>query len=213
MVDHLATIDMGRKLGVGSCAPFSLGREAGSPFNTMWPGPRPTFVPLDPSSHLATTDTGRKVGGGRGLCPLLLVPHLTVSPGPRPTSVPNGILIHLAVWPQQTWAENWGSVPLLGELGPHLTQCRLSRILPLYQVASWSIQPLGQNIHGPKTGGGARSSSDTMWPGRGLPPCQVSSWSIQPFGHNTLTLVRQTDNGPIAYGGPFYKPFVQKLSS
>jgi len=32
-----------------------------------------------------------------------------------PTSVPSGILIHPAVWPQQTWAENWGgAVPLLG---------------------------------------------------------------------------------------------------
>ena len=29
-------------------------------------------------------------------------------PGPRPTSVPSGILIHPAVWPQQTWAKNWG---------------------------------------------------------------------------------------------------------
>ena len=25
-----------------------------------------------------------------------------------PTSIPSGILIHPAVWPQQTWAENWG---------------------------------------------------------------------------------------------------------
>jgi len=35
----------------------------------------------------------------------------TVSPGPRPSSVPRGILIHPAVWPQLTWAENWGAVP------------------------------------------------------------------------------------------------------
>jgi len=34
--------------------------------------------------------------------------------GPRPTSVPSGILIHQAVWPQQTWAENWGSCAPLG---------------------------------------------------------------------------------------------------
>jgi len=37
------------------------------------------------------------------------------SPGPRPISIPSGILIHPAIWPQQTWAENWGrgcSVPL-----------------------------------------------------------------------------------------------------
>jgi len=46
--------------------------------------------------------------------------------------------------------------------------------------------------------------------GRGLSPYQVASWSIQPFGHNTSTLQnrqadRQTDNGPIAQGEPFYK--------
>jgi len=28
---------------IGGCAP--LGEEAGSPFNTMWPGPRPTSMP------------------------------------------------------------------------------------------------------------------------------------------------------------------------
>jgi len=36
-------------------------------------------------------------------------PSSTMSPGPRPTSVPSGVLIHLAVWPQWTWAEKWGS--------------------------------------------------------------------------------------------------------
>jgi len=36
-----------------------------------------------------------------------------MSPGPRPTSVPSGILIHPAVWPQKTCAENWGLHPFL----------------------------------------------------------------------------------------------------
>jgi len=38
------------------------------------------------------------------------------SPGSRPTSIPSGILIHPAVWPQRTCAENWGggAVPLFG---------------------------------------------------------------------------------------------------
>jgi len=40
-----------------------------------------------------------------------------------PTSVPSGILIHPAVWPQQTWAKNWGFCAHLGELDPHLTEC------------------------------------------------------------------------------------------
>jgi len=52
-------------------------------------------------------------------------PSNTKSPGPRPTFIPSDILIHPAVWPQQTLAENReGVVPLFwGELGPHLTQC------------------------------------------------------------------------------------------
>ena len=39
MGDHLATIDIGRKVG-GCCAPFR-GGGAGSPSNTMSPGTRP----------------------------------------------------------------------------------------------------------------------------------------------------------------------------
>jgi len=38
---RLATIDMGRKLGA---AVYFWGEGAGSPSNTMWPGPRPTSV-------------------------------------------------------------------------------------------------------------------------------------------------------------------------
>jgi len=34
-------------------------------------------------------------------------PSNTTWPGQRPTFVPSGILIRPAVWPQQTWAENW----------------------------------------------------------------------------------------------------------
>jgi len=35
----------------------------------------------------------------------------TKLPGPRPTSIPSGILIYPVVWPQRTWAVNWGTVP------------------------------------------------------------------------------------------------------
>jgi len=41
-------------------------------------------------------------------------PH-TMWPGPRSTSVPSGIFVHPDVWPQQTWAENWGLCPFLGK--------------------------------------------------------------------------------------------------
>jgi len=45
-------------------------------------------------------------------------------------------------------AEKWGGAAVGGAgspLGHHLTQCGLGRGLPLYQVASWSIQPFGHN--------------------------------------------------------------------
>ena len=45
-----------------------------------------------------------------------------------PTFVPNGILIHPAVWPQQTWAEKWGRAVLL-----------FSRELsPIYHSVAWA---------------------------------------------------------------------------
>ena len=39
-------------------------------------------------------------------------PSNTKSSGPRPTSIPSGILVHPAVWPQWTLAENWRALPL-----------------------------------------------------------------------------------------------------
>jgi len=58
-------------------------------------------------------------------------PSNTMWPSPKPTFIPSGILIHPAIRPQQTWAENWGVVPLLGVgLGLHLTQCSQGRGLP-----------------------------------------------------------------------------------
>ena len=95
-------------------------------------------------------------------------PCNTMWPEPRRTFIPSGILIHPAVWPQQTWAENWAATcPFEGvELGPHLAQCGLGRGLPRYQVASWSIQPFGHNRHGPKTVGGG---SAPFWGGSQFP--------------------------------------------
>ena len=46
-----------------------------------------------------------------------------------------------------------GGCATLGELGPHVTQCRLGSGLSPYQVASCFNQPFGYNIHGPKIGG------------------------------------------------------------
>jgi len=50
--------------------------------------------------------------------------------------------------------------PFFGEVGPHLTQCRLGRGLSPYQVASWSIQPFGHNRHGPTTTRKPRKGAD-----------------------------------------------------
>ena len=70
-------------------------------------------------------------------------PSNTMRPGLRSTSVPSAILIHPAIWPQQTWTKN-GGCPVWG-LGPHLTQCGRGQGLPPCQVSSWSIQPLGHS--------------------------------------------------------------------
>jgi len=64
---------------------------------------------------LATIDMGQKLGG---MCPFwgrAGSPSNTMWPGLTPTSIPSGILIHQAVRPEQTWAENWGGcAPLVG---------------------------------------------------------------------------------------------------
>jgi len=55
----------------------------------------------------------------------------------------SGILIYPAVWPQQTWVENWeGCAPFRGE-GSHRIQCGPGPGLPSCQVSSWSIQTFG----------------------------------------------------------------------
>jgi len=48
---------------VGAAVPFCGG--AASPSNTMWPGPRSTFIQwrFQPSSRMATIDMNRKLGG------------------------------------------------------------------------------------------------------------------------------------------------------
>ena len=65
-----------------------------------------------------TIDMGQKEGAAVPLLGGARFPFNTMWPGPRCTSVPSGILIYLAIWPQQTWAENWGAVPLWGSWVP-----------------------------------------------------------------------------------------------
>ena len=104
-----------------------------------------------------------------------------------------------------------GVCPLYGggELGLHLTQCRLDAGLPFYQVACWFIDPFGHNRYGPKIEGcalwGGDLGSHLTQCGQGwyLAASQVSSWSVQPFGHNTPTLQtdRQTDRQTVSQSG------------
>ena len=157
---------------------------------------------LDPSSHLATIHTGWKLGAptpfaGSGAGS----PSSTMWPGLRPTSIPSGILIHPAIWPQQTSAENWGVCPFFwgGELGLHLTQSRLGWGLPPHQVAFSSIQPFCDNRYGMKIGGVCPLGEGELGPhlrqhgqGRGPPACQVH---LDPSNHLATIHQRYRQNG------------------
>jgi len=66
--------------------------------------------------HLAIIDMGGKLGAVPSFL-WEMGPHLTQSRLGWPISVPSGILIHPAIWPQWTWAENWGLCPYWGEAG------------------------------------------------------------------------------------------------
>jgi len=87
---------------------------------------------LDPSSRLATINMDRKRG-------LLCSPVWGEESWIPITSVPSGTLIYLAVWPQQTWAENWGCAPFgAGELDPHFAQRGLGQA---YLRTKWRLDP------------------------------------------------------------------------
>jgi len=109
----------GPKIGWGGCVFYSGGSCVPIEHKLIWDEAYlHTKWHLSPSSRLATTDIGRKLGE---LCPFrggeAGSPSNKMSRRPRPTSVPSGILIHAAVWPQQTWAENWGGSAPFGEGG------------------------------------------------------------------------------------------------
>ena len=107
---------------------------------------------IQPFSH---NRHGPKSGGGC-CAPLGRAgsPSNTMWPGLRPTSMPSGILIHSAVWPQQTWTKKCGGCcALLEGAGSPCNTMSPGPSLPPYQAASWSMQPFGHNRHGPKIGG------------------------------------------------------------
>jgi len=96
-----------------------LGLE-GREIDSRLPGPDILRIFLNKCSavaemgdRLATIDMGRKIGGCA--CPFWEggagSPCNTMRPGLRPTFVPIGILIHLAIWPQQT--DGWKVLHIL----------------------------------------------------------------------------------------------------
>ena len=144
----------------------------------------------------------RKLGGG--LLPLYaegaVSPSSRMWPVPRPTFMPNATLIHPAVWPQWTWAENCGRGSLFGEgrtgsmsntkspgAGPTSIPSGI-----LIHAAIWQQQIWAENWEGSAALGEELGPHLTQCgQGRGLPACQV--------GHNTPTSqTGQTENGLIA---------------
>jgi len=138
-------------------------------------------------------------------------PSRTMWPGPslRSSSMPRAILIHPAVWPQWTWAENRGALPLfwIGELGPHLTQ--YVALGEAYLSIKWHLDPcshlattdmcrkLGAVSLG-RGGADPQSPSKTICgQGRGpWPTCVPSFIWIGPTSNRlaTHTLTLQTDS-------------------
>jgi len=71
-------------------------------------------------------------------------------PGLRPISLPSGILIHRAIWPQHTWAENWGLCPFAGGVAwspSNITWWRLKpTCMPSFILVRSNIWPQYTNI-------------------------------------------------------------------
>ena len=144
-------------------------------------------------------------------------PCNTMRPGPKPTFMPRGILIHPAVWSQQTWAENWGreAVPLFwgGGAGspsstmwpgprPTSVPSGILNLDPCSRLAKIDIVlKLGGGALPPFWGKGAGSPSNTMSLGfrptflpssmlihRSIWPQQIwtENWGLCPLGEGDL---------------------------
>jgi len=131
---------MARKLGAVAILPGGAGSPSNTMWPVHRPSSMPSSILIRPTvwpQHTNVTDrtdrrdrqdrqttvlqtvaqnntyVGRKLR--RVLCPLFLgepgSPSNTMWPGPRPTTVQSGILIHPAVWSQQTWARRYGMPP------------------------------------------------------------------------------------------------------
>ena len=120
------------------------------------------------------------------LCPFLgvaLSPCNTKSPGLRPSYIRSDILIHVAIWPQQTWAENYELSPFggVGAGSPSNTMWPEPR--PTCVPCFILIRP---------TVGHSAPTSQTDRINR------------------TDRQTDEQDNGPMAEGEPFYKRSTKK---
>ena len=62
-------------------------------------------------------------------------------PGPRPTRKPSFILIHPAVWPQQTWAKNWAVPPFATFWGDWVPIWHNVTWAEVYLHTKWHLDP------------------------------------------------------------------------
>jgi len=106
-------------------------------------------------------------------------------PGPRRIIVPRGILIHPAIWPQQTRAKKWGDVPIFSGTGRWFHIEHNVAWAEAYIHIKWHLDPcsrlatidMSQKLGAlPLFGGGVLGPHLTQCRlDRGLPPQQVAS--------------------------------------
>jgi len=143
--------------------------------------------------RLVTIDLGRKLRAV-ALCPCGGVgfPSNTIWLGEAYLRTKYSTLINPAVWPQSTWAEKWGTVPLFGEAGsatntmwPAEAYLRTKWHLdPFSRLAQTWAEKWGADVP-PFWRGGAGSPSNTMSSGpRPTSPSSGVLIHIQPCGYN-----------------------------
>ena len=68
------------------------------------------------------------------------------------------------MWPQYTWAENWGAVPVWGRLGPHLIQCGAETYpMPSFILIHPTVWPQYTNIADRQTGQDRQWTDSIRW--------------------------------------------------
>jgi len=141
-------------------------------------------------------------------------PSNTKSPGPRPTSIPSGIIVHPAVWPQRTLAENWGAVPFSGggagfpsnTMWPGRRHISVPSAI-LIHPAIWPQQTRAENW-----GGGLRPLFGERELGPHLTQCGLAKanlrpkWHLDPCSRLTTINTGRKLGGSAPFGGGGWVP-------